>query len=86
MTHVISRVCAHRRAPGMDDLARMEARETLAVLTERERAMFALALLTEVNNPVLSGLIGFISHQVKQHAERLFDAAVQKHAGEARGK
>lgn len=66
-----------QRPAGADDRARVAAREALAALTERERAMFALALLTEVRTPALCGLMGFISNQVKDHGARLFRAATQ---------
>lgn len=79
MIRVITKACSHHRPIGADDTARAEALRALAPLTERERAMFALSLLHEVRSPVLCGLMGFISEQVKQHGARLFAAATQKH-------
>jgi hypothetical protein len=79
MMTVVTRFCSQHRPVGADDTARAEALRALAPLTERERAMFALSLLHEVRSPVLCGLMGFISEQVKQHGVRLFAAATQKH-------
>lgn len=67
-----------RRGPAVVETARLEAREALGALTERERAMFALSLLTEVRTPALCGLMGFISNEIKDHGVRLFRAAIQK--------
>lgn len=72
-------VSSHLRPAGADDAAREAARRALAVLTDRERAMFALALVSEIKTPALCGLMGFISEQVKQHGVRLFAAATQTH-------
>lgn len=66
-----------RRGPAVVENATLEAREALGALTERERAMFALALLAEVRTPALCGLMGFISSEVKDHGARLFRAAIQ---------
>lgn len=78
MIRVITKACSHHRPVGADDVARAEALRALEPLTEREKAMFALSLLHEVQLPVLCGLMGFISEQVKQHGTRLFAAATSK--------
>lgn len=75
---VLTTVCRHRRAFGADEVARDEARAALTCLTDRERAMFAMSLLTQIETPALCGLMGFISDQVKQHGERLYLAATKK--------
>ena len=79
MTRVITRGCSHFRPVGADDAARVAAREALAVLTERERAMFALSLLEGIETPALFGLMGFISSQVKGLEARLQEAATHGH-------
>lgn len=71
MTRTLTTFCAHRREEGADDLARLTAREALVTLTEREKAMFALSMLIEVETPVLCGLMGTIAYTVQGLADDL---------------
>lgn len=81
MTRVITRACAAYRAPGADDLARAEAREALALLTEREVAMFALSLLLEVKSPVLFAVLSGVAQEVQAHSIALRHAATRADRG-----
>jgi hypothetical protein len=82
MTRVITRACAAYRAPGVDDLARVEAREALALLTEREVISFALTLLLEVESPVMCGALAAVGRLVSDHGAELLRRACAKDRGQ----
>lgn len=75
---VITRPCVAYRAPGAEDLARVEARRALATLTEREVASFALTLLLEIESPVMCGAVAAIGSLVTDHGAELLRRATAR--------
>jgi hypothetical protein len=75
---VVTRHCAAYRAPGAEDVARVEARRALAVLTEREVASFALTLLLEIESPVMCGAVAAVGSLVTDHGAELLRRATAR--------